>query len=63
MPIHGWKGDAMNDPKPELQQFPGGEDNPGYRWAFHAYAALFLLTLSMGLLNFLGSYLKARMGP
>jgi hypothetical protein len=53
----------MDQPKPERQPFPGGEDNPGYRWAFHAYSGLFLLTLSMGLLNFLGSYLKARMGP
>ena len=51
----------MERPQPELQKFPGGEDNPGYRWAFHVYGALFLLTLSMGLLNFLGSYLKARM--
>jgi len=53
----------VETPKPELQYFPGGEKAPAYRWAFHAYAALFLLTLSLGLLNFLGSYLKARMVP
>jgi hypothetical protein len=53
----------MNAPTPPPQgpHYPGGEDNPAYRWAFNAYAALFLLTLSLGLLNFLGSYLKAQM--
>jgi len=52
----------MNNPTPpETQHFPGGETNPPYRWSFNAYAALFLLTLSMGLLNFLGSYLKVQL--
>ena len=51
----------MNLPTPpQGPHYPGGENNPVYRWAFNAYAALFLLTLSLGLLNFLGSYLKAQ---
>ena len=32
--------------------FPGGEDAPGYRWAFRVFSVLFLLTLCAGLANF-----------
>jgi hypothetical protein len=38
--------------------FPGGESQPAYRWAFNAFVILFLITLCIGLLNFLGSYIK-----
>ena len=38
---------------------PGGENAPGYRLAFQAWMLLFLLTLCVGLLNYLGSYLKS----
>jgi hypothetical protein len=39
---------------------PGSEDSPAYRWAFNAYVLLFLLLVCIGLLNYLGWYLKAR---
>ncbi len=41
---------------------PGGESSPAYRWAFNAFAVLFLLLVCVGLLNYLGWYLKARAG-
>ena len=41
---------------------PGGESSPAYRWAFNAFAVLFLLLVCAGLLNYLGWYLKARTG-
>ena len=41
---------------------PGGESSPAYRWAFNAFAELFLLLVCAGLLNYLGWYLKARTG-
>jgi hypothetical protein len=41
--------------------YPGGEDAPGYRIAFQAWMLLFLLTICAGLVNFLGSFLKARL--
>lgn len=34
----------------------------GYRWAFNAFAILFLLTVIAGLVNYLGSWIKYRMG-
>lgn len=38
---------------------PGDRPSTGDVWAFRAYAVLFLLTLLIGLLNFLGmKYLK-----
>ncbi len=46
----------MSSPPPPMtppaMTFPGGEDAPGYRWAFRAYTVLFLLTLCAGLANF-----------
>jgi len=41
---------------------PGGESSPAYRWAFNAFAVLFLLLVCVGLLNYLGWYLNARTG-
>jgi hypothetical protein len=38
--------------------YPGGADAPGYRFAFQTWITLFLLTICVGLLNYLGSYLK-----
>ena len=37
---------------PPAMTFPGGEEAPGYRWAFRVYTVLFLLTLCAGLANF-----------
>lgn len=37
---------------------PGGETSPAYRWAFNAFTVLFLLLICLGLLNYLGWYLK-----
>ena len=42
---------APTTPAP-LLTFPGGEDAPGYRWAFRAYSVAFLLCLCAGLANF-----------
>lgn len=41
---------------------PDGESSPAYRWAFNAFAVLFLVLVCAGLLNYLGWYLKARTG-
>ena len=38
-------------PLPQMT-FPGGEDAPGYRWAFRVFSVMFLLTLCAGLANF-----------
>jgi hypothetical protein len=38
--------------------YPGGETAPGYRLAFQAWMIFFLLTVCVGLLNFLGAKLK-----
>lgn len=49
-------------PQPALPTrpvYPGGEDAPGYRLAFQAWMVLFLVTICVGLLNYLGSYLKS----
>jgi len=40
--------------------YPGGVSNPAYRWAFNAFAVLFLLMVCFGLANYLGWYLAAR---
>ena len=37
---------------PPAMTVPGGEEAPGYRWAFRVYTILFLLTLCAGLANF-----------
>jgi hypothetical protein len=42
--------------------YPGGESLPEYRWAFNMYIVVFLLTVCVGLLNYLGWYLKAWTG-
>jgi hypothetical protein len=40
--------------------YPGGITHPAYRWAFTAYAVLFLLLVCLGLANYLVWYLRAR---
>ena len=47
-------------PPEPAPRFPGGEDAPGYRWAFTAWLVLFLGVICLGLLNYLGLFLKAR---
>jgi hypothetical protein len=44
--------------RPEAK-YPGGENAPGYKLALQVWMALFMLTICVGLLNFLGSYLKS----
>ncbi len=39
-------------PPAPTMTFPGGDDAPGYRWAFRVFSVLFLLTLCAGLANF-----------
>jgi hypothetical protein len=51
------------DPYPvERTEYPGGRQALGYRWAFNAFAILFLLTLIAGLVNYLGTVIKFRFG-
>jgi hypothetical protein len=38
--------------------YPGGADAPAYKYAFQAWMIVFLLTICVGLLVFLGGYLK-----
>jgi hypothetical protein len=38
--------------------YPGGEDAPGYRLAFQAWMLLFLGTICVGLLIYLGGVAK-----
>lgn len=47
----------MSDPH-EPSQYPGGEQHPSYRYAFNIWLVLFLGVICLGLLNFLGIYLK-----
>jgi hypothetical protein len=47
-------------PPEPVHQFPGGEDAPGYRWAFTTWLVLFLGVICLGLLNYLGVYVKSR---
>ena len=47
---------------PDGPIYPGGEDMPAYRWAFNAFAVLFLLLVCIGLASYLGSYLSQRWG-
>jgi hypothetical protein len=44
---------------PPGQIFPGGENTAGYRLAFNAWMLLMLLTVCVGLVNFLASYFKS----
>jgi hypothetical protein len=36
------------------QVYPGGVDHPGYRFAFRAWMAFFLLLICVTLVNYLG---------
>lgn len=36
-----------------MDQFPRGEHDPAYRWAFVVWMVLFLGVICLGLLNFL----------
>ena len=47
--------DWTADPAPE---FPGGTTNPAYSLAVTLWLILFLGVLCLGMLNFLGIYLK-----
>jgi hypothetical protein len=49
---------APQQPPPPGHPYPGGEDNPGYRWAFTAWVVLFLGVICLGLANYLGTYIK-----
>ena len=40
-------------PEPQSQFYPGGADNPRYRFALRAWMIFFLLLVCVGLLNFL----------
>jgi len=40
------------------QSFPGGESEPAYGYALKLWLFLFLGVLCLGMLNFLGIYLK-----
>lgn len=42
----------------EYDPFPGGTTSWGYRFAFQAWMALFLLTICAGLVNFLLTWLN-----
>jgi hypothetical protein len=46
----------------ERAEYPGGRQGVGYRWAFITFMVLFLLTVLAGLVNYLGSWLKYRVG-
>ena len=55
----------MSAPKPAptptsdaVHKYPGGEDAAGYRWAFTLWVVLFLGVICVGLLNYLGHFLK-----
>jgi hypothetical protein len=37
-----------------VHHYPGGENDPSYRWAFTLWLILFLGVVCLGLLNFLG---------
>jgi hypothetical protein len=47
--------EAIMDPtsEPSSQFYPGGVDNPRYRFAFRAWMIFFLLLVCVGLLNYL----------
>jgi hypothetical protein len=44
-----------------LQSYPGGETAPSYRAAFTLWVVLFLGVICLGLLNYLGLFLKYRL--
>lgn len=47
-----------NSPPEPVHSYPGGESDPAYRWAFTIWIVLFLGVLCLGLLGYLGLYLK-----
>ena len=49
-----------NPPPGSTPSYPGGEDNPAYRWAFTLWIVLFLTVICLGLLNYLGTYFKSK---
>lgn len=49
---------AISDPYADGPTFPGGTNAIGYRIAFVLYVVCFLLTLTAGLVNFLGTFFK-----
>lgn len=52
--------EAIMEPssEPRSQVFPGGVENPMYRFAFRAWLIFFLLLICVGLLNYLGTVLR-----
>lgn len=59
----------MQDPKPKsaapsvtAELAERGHEAMGYRWAFNTFAVLFLLTLIVGLVNYIGTWIKYRVG-
>lgn len=55
---------AAKTPTPPIADRPAASERQttGYRWAFNAFAILFLLTVIAGLVNYLGSVIKYRAG-
>lgn len=47
-------------PIESVQEYPGGETAPAYRWAFTVWLMLFLGVLCLGLLNYLGLFAKSK---
>jgi len=38
--------------------YPGGEDARAYRWAVHVFVLMFLFVICVGLLHYIGMFLK-----
>lgn len=56
-----WIGPTMPEqpePRPVTQPFPSGEAHPSYGYAVTLWLVLFLGVLCLGMLNYLGIYLK-----
>ncbi|HET6572927.1 MAG TPA: hypothetical protein VFG68_04940 [Fimbriiglobus sp.] len=51
---------APTPPPEPVQTFPGGEDAPAYRWAFVLWVVTFLGVICLGLLSYLGLYVKSQ---
>jgi hypothetical protein len=45
-------------PLEEGPHFPGGEQMPAYRYAVYCFVLMFLMTVCIGLLHYLGMFLK-----
>jgi hypothetical protein len=52
----------ISHPSTSVPHRPSERQLLGYRWAFNVFAVLFLLTIIAGLVNYLGSWIKYRMG-